>query len=275
LSARASRTLAALAVLAVVAAAAALAGANAIRVDRHGAAVTDFTVRSRLLHRTVTETQVVPTQAAKTGAPLLLLLHGRGGDPHSLESRGLFDGLYALGTRAPVVVLVNGADHSYYHDRASGRWGSYVVREVLPAAIRRLHADPRRVAIGGISMGGFGALDLARLNPGRFCAAGGHSAAIFFSGATSAPGAFDDAADFARHDLLALARRRGRVGLFGPKTKVWLDSGLSDPFRPALRRLAAALHVPLHGAPGGHEGSYWSAHMPMYLRFYARALARC
>ena len=261
--------------LALVAAAGALALASVIRgVDRHGAVVQDFTIHSRLLHRTLSETQVVPPQAPKTGAPLLLLLHGRGSGPHSLESPGLFRGLARLGARAPVVVLVNGDDDSYYHDRGTGRWGSYVVREVLPAAIRRLHADPRRVAIGGISMGGFGALDLARLNPGRFCAAGGHSAAIFFSGPTSAPGAFDDGADFARHDLLALARRRGRA-LFGSRTKIWLDAGASDPFRPALRQLAAALHVPLHGWPGGHEGSYWSAHMPAYLRFYARALADC
>jgi S-formylglutathione hydrolase FrmB len=54
-----------------------------------------------------------------------------------------------------------------------------VLDEVIPKALTVLHADPRRVAIGGISMGGFGAYDLARLDPGRFCAVGGHSAAIW------------------------------------------------------------------------------------------------
>lgn len=33
----------------------------------------------------------------------------------------------------------------------------------IPQAIKRLHADPRRVAIGKISMGGFGAYSIARL----------------------------------------------------------------------------------------------------------------
>jgi S-formylglutathione hydrolase FrmB len=35
------------------------------------------------------------------------------------------------------------------------------------------------VAIGGISMGGFGAYAIARLDPGRFCAVGGQSAALY------------------------------------------------------------------------------------------------
>jgi hypothetical protein len=48
-----------------------------------------------------------------------------------------------------------------------GAWGAYVLREAIPAALKRTGADPQRVAIG-ISMGGFGALDLARISPGRF-----------------------------------------------------------------------------------------------------------
>ena len=56
----------------------------------------------------------------------------------------------------------------------AGAGARYVVREVIPADHAPLrHVDPRRVAIGGISMGGFGALDLARLHRGRFCAVGG------------------------------------------------------------------------------------------------------
>jgi len=27
--------------------------------------------------------------------------------------------------------------------------------------------------------------------------------------------------------------------------------------------------------PGGHDGGYWQRHYGDYLRFYARALARC
>jgi S-formylglutathione hydrolase FrmB len=73
------------------------------------------------------------------------------------------------------VLLVDGGDHSYYHDRDDFDWGTHVLRDAIPAARRRLNTDPGREAIGGFSMGGFGALDLARQR--RFCAVGGHSAA--------------------------------------------------------------------------------------------------
>src|SRR5439155_19028085 len=94
-------------------------------------------------------------------------------------------------------------DHSYFHNRKDGPWGSYVLKEAIPRAIRVLRADPRRVALGGVSMGGFGALDLARLAPRRFCAIGGHSAAMWEQASDTAPGAFDGPVDFRRHDVFA------------------------------------------------------------------------
>lgn len=246
-------------------------GGLRFHANAQGARVADVTLHSRLLHRDVTQTEVVPAGAPGHGAPLLLLLHGKGSDQHSFEFAQLFRALHDLGRRAPVVLLVGGPEGSYWHDRASGRFGSYVMDEVIPFAVRRLHADPARVAIGGISMGGYGALELARENPSRFCAAGGHSAAVFFSGATSAAGAFDDAADFARHDLLAGAHPQA----LGARTRVWIDAGSSDPFAPALRQLSTRLGVALHTAPGGHDHAYWSSHIGRYLRFYADALAGC
>jgi S-formylglutathione hydrolase FrmB len=170
-------------------------------------------------------------------------------------------------------VFPSGGDHSYIRRRRSGDWARYVLDEVIPRAVRRLHADGRRVAIGGISMGGFGAYDIARLRPARFCAVGGHSAALWLSGGQSAPGAFDDASDFARHDLVALARTSGHAAWGG--ARLWLDGGLDDPFRSAGEAFAAALGVPMYHWPGGHEGSYWRAHYGSYLRFYADALADC
>jgi enterochelin esterase-like enzyme len=40
-----------------------------------------------------------------------------------------------------------------------------------------------------------------------------------------------------------------------------------------LKRRGA--HLTSHVWPGAHTGKYWRAHMARYLRFYARALARC
>lgn len=248
-----------------------------LSVDTHGARIERFTLHSKLLHRSLQETLVAPPRGGD-GRPLLVFLHGRGADgQNSNLSDELFAGLAKLGRDAPDIVFANGGVASYFHDRASGRWGSYVVDEVIPAAIRRLHADPRRVAIGGVSMGGFGALDIARVHPGRFCAVGGHSAALWESGGETPAGAFDDTEDFARHDVLGAAR--AHPDLFAA-TPVWLDVGTEDPFRAADTALASTLrgggaHLTFHVWPGAHRGSYWRSHMATYLRFYARALARC
>jgi len=46
-----------------------------------------------------------------------------------------------------------------------------------------------------------------------------------------------------------------------------------DEFADALR--AAGAQVGFHIWPGGDGGEYWRSHYDEYLRFYARALARC
>src|SRR4029078_2537147 len=87
-----------------------------------------------------------------------------------------------------------------------GVWSPCVVRDVLPPAPRRFHTDRARVAIGGISMGGYGAYHLGLLYSGRFCAVGGHSAGLWESFEEESPDAFDDRADWERNDVLAAVR---------------------------------------------------------------------
>jgi enterochelin esterase-like enzyme len=247
--------------------------------DRHGARETSFTVHSRLVGR---DLRVVAAVPAGVGAgerrPLVVFLHGRSGKPGDFFSGEFYAALAKLGSRAPIVVQLDGGDHSYWHDRRGGRWGGYVLREAIPAAVRVLGADPARVAIGGISMGGYGAFDLARhARRGRFCAIGGHSPAFWLAAGDSAPGAFDDAADFARHDVYAYARSRRRP--FGA-TPLWIDRGDRDPFAAADAQVVRALRadgsrVTSHVWSGKHETAYWRAHTARYLKFYANALARC
>ena len=122
---------------------------------------------------------------------------------------------------------------------------------------------PIAVAIGGISMGGYGAFEIARTRPGRFCAVGGHSAG-----------------DCGR----ARARpRRGRVrrrrGLRPPrrrpprararrrpwrKAELWLDGGDADPFRAcgsraSRRRSGIRLHASGRAATTAATGSATTA----------------
>jgi S-formylglutathione hydrolase FrmB len=244
-----------------------------VGVDRHGATVSTLTIESRAVGRKLPTTVVIPAAHPDGRRPLLVFLHGRSGDDRSELDDAFFSALADLGSRAPMVAFPYGG-HSYWHDRADGRWGSYVVREVIPEVVEQFGADGRRVAIGGISMGGFGAYDIARLNPGRFCAVAGHSPALWRTGGETAPGAFDNGEDFARHDVIAAAR--ANPSAFG-RGRLWLDAGDEDPFRPGDDAMTAALgsRVSAHTWPGGHEDDYWNAHWPDYARFYARALARC
>jgi enterochelin esterase-like enzyme len=239
----------------------------------HGATIVRYDIKSHFVHETLPQTAAIPPGGGK-GRPLLVFLHGRGRDGNESNSNGPFyDALRKQGSRAPVVVFPNGGDHSYFHKRKSGDWARYVLDEVIPQATTRLHTDPHRIAIGGVSMGGFGAFDIARQQPAEFCAVGGHSAAMWLHSGDTAPGAFDDSADFARNDVVALARARGRAP-WG-HARIWLDGGTDDPFRSGDEALAAALGIHMRHWPGAHEGSYWRAHYGSYLHFYASALAKC
>jgi S-formylglutathione hydrolase FrmB len=248
-------------------------------VDKHGTRVVHLTIDSKAAGRDLGVSVIEPPQLPPRGRrPLLVFLHGRGGsDETSIENESVFEGLARLGAAAPVVAFPDGGDHGYWHDRSEARWGAWVMREVIPTVSRKFGIDPRRIAIGGISMGGFGAYDIALKNPGRFCAVGGHSPALWFEGAETAPGAFDDLADFERNDVVASVQEDPEA--FGD-TRVWNDYGQSDDFKVYDEGFVAAMEAgdadfTTHSWPGGHEGSYWNAHWPTYLRFYANSLKHC
>lgn len=234
-----------------------------------------YTLPARTLTRETHHVALIPPDS--DGRPLVLLLHGRGSNPKRWAKAPMPKVLRQLGDRAPVVVVVDGGDHSYYHDREDGRWGSYVVDDVLADAQQRFDTDPDRVAIGGHSMGGFGALRIALEDPDRFCAVGGHQPAIWREPGETAPGAFDDAGDFERNDLIQMVGESRRP--FGT-ARVWIDHGDQDPFVPGITALVAALrksgtNVDLSTWPGGHGIREQRKHLDPMMRFYAKALAEC
>lgn len=245
--------------------------------DTHGATLEHLTVHSDAVGKDLGVDIVVPPGDVSS-RPLLVFLHGRGGSNGTFtEDEAMFAALARLGESTPIVAFPDGDDHSYWHDRASGDWGEYVVDEAIPAVVREAGAEANRVAIGGISMGGFGAYDLALSNPGRFCAVGGHSPAVWLKGGASAPGAFDDAEDFERHDVIAAVR--ADAAAFGD-IPIWNDAGDEDPFLISDIALTEALEaggadLTAHVWPGGHDRSYWDRHWDEYFRFYAKALADC
>jgi S-formylglutathione hydrolase FrmB len=247
-------------------------------VDRHGASLTHLEIHSKAVGRDLGVNVIVPPGAGPKGQrSLLVFLHGRGGYEGTFND-AVFRGLPSLhGRRGPVVAFPAGGVHGYWHDRADGDWGTWVMDEAIPLVVRRFGIDPQRLAIGGISMGGFGAYDIALKNPGHFCAVGGHSPALWLDGSETAPGAFDDEADFERNDVIETVQ--DDPDAFGD-ARVWNDYGTEDPFRPYDEGFIDALEagdtdLSAHSWPGAHEGGYWDAHWPTYQRFYVNALNHC
>lgn len=277
---RRQTALAALALLALAVTYIVLAATVLAPVDRHGVRVSQLTIHSGAVGRDLGVTVLEPPDGTsqREGPPLLIFLHGRSGSERTFaENESVFEGLARLGRQAPVVAFPDGGDHGYWHNRRGGDWGTYVMREVIPQVRQRYGTDPSRLAIGGISMGGFGAYVLALLHPDRFCAVGGHSPALWFDGGETAPGAFDSAEDFNRHDVVGTAQ--GDPDAFGD-TPIWNDYGRNDPFKVYDKGFVAALQagdadVRAHTWPGGHDSAYWNRHWGTYLRFYATALANC
>lgn len=252
--------------------------------DAAGVAETDeavelsrFTLASDAVGEDLAVSVLEPKKRSGRPRALLVFLHGAGGtDESSVHDPAVTESLAALGRRAPVVAFPEGR-MSWWRDRSDGDWGRYVVREVIPAMARRFNLDRRRVAIGGISMGGYGAYHLGLRYRGRFCAVGGHSAGLYLDYRDASFGAFDSAADFRRNNVVAKVKRNPNA--FG-RARIWNDYGNQDWFVPGNARFVKALKrgqadLTAHVWPGGHDGLYWSEHWPDYLRFYSRSLARC
>lgn len=108
--------------------------------------------------------------------PLLLFLHGGGGDHTFLSERmkGLFEQAWAMGILRPLVVVTPSAGRSFYLDYRDGseRWESFILDELLPRIREQFNVveTPAGTLVGGISMGGMGSLRMAFKHPGRFAA---------------------------------------------------------------------------------------------------------
>jgi enterochelin esterase-like enzyme len=161
---------------------------------------------------------------------------------------------------APFLVVMPAG--GWLADQTSGGPGSYetlVLDELIPHVESTVCAwpDPAGRAIGGLSRGGYWALEIAFRFPERFASAGGHSAALLDT--------------FAGPDLnpqhTALTRDLGDL-------RIYLDIGADDHVRENTIRLhedMAAGGVPheWHLNEGRHDDAYWSAHAPGYVRWYA------
>jgi len=113
--------------------------------------------------------------STSTRYPVLYLLHGIGGGftdwTQHWNLRGSMDAVLAAGGAPFLVVMPNGANRlggGFYMDSpVSGKWESYLVRELIPMIERDFRTTNVR-GIAGHSMGGFGALRLVMRFPDLF-----------------------------------------------------------------------------------------------------------
>ena len=225
--------------------------------------------------------------------PVVYLLHGGGGDINEWPSYGLIDAADKLmgGGQIPrfIIVLPEG-DQEYWVDHvvdsgtgANGeKWGTYTAKEVVPAVDTKYRTVARASgrAIGGLSMGGHGAMQLSMNFPGIWSAIGAHSASIRSEGVrlqpkpSDAPTYLGFGAEFAARDPLALIKAKPDIA---KQYTWWIDTGSQDPWRAQAQAIHDALGSlgikdQFHIFEGGHELAYWNAHLEDYLRFYAGAL---
>jgi dienelactone hydrolase len=258
------------AVLAGGVAAVALAGCSSSGPSAGTAAHGSFVSRRRGGARTPW-TVLYPPGHDGAALPVLVVLHGRGGDQNYAYRTLHFDRYLAdaVSAGAPPFAIASayGGDHEYWHPRRGTDPAGMVVDEFLPLLAAR-GLDVARIGLLGWSMGGYGALYLAGVLGGSRCAVAiAESPAIWHQSYQSVEGAFDDAEDFNRHAVFGRLKRLAGIPLR-------IDCGASDGFAPVTRDLRAAIApTPAGGIEaGGHNAAYWRRQAPAQLAFAARNL---
>lgn len=219
--------------------------------------------------REVTMVLVAPAGGARD-LPVCLVLHGRGDDARGsvglLGLDGLLPSVIRAGTPPFALVTLDGGT-AYWHRRASGDDPEAMILNEVRPRLAAAGMRTTRLAALGWSMGGYGALLLARRHPDLVVAAAASSPAMWHTYGASAPGAFDSAADFAAHRVLGAGP--------APGVAYRIDCGASDPFAVVSREAVTQLQPAEHSlGAGSHDPAYWRSVAPAQLAFVGTALHR-
>jgi len=187
--------------------------------------------------------------------PVVLMLHGRGGD-HNSAIRDLGADRYLTaavqaGTPPFALAAVDGGADNYWHRRASGDDPQQMLTAEFLPLLKKRGLRTERFGVLGWSMGGYGALLLAaELGATRVAAAGAMSPALWRKSSEVAAGAFDGSDDFQRHQVLGRAADFKDVALR-------IDCGRDDPFAAAVRELRDEVTAEGGLQAGAHTAGYW------------------
>jgi enterochelin esterase-like enzyme len=258
---------------------------KAITTYAGGSRVLDEPIYSPILDLHTSYRVLLPADydASTRSYPVLYMLHGVAGDSGEWQSIGLLEAADRMVQRGQIdpmiIVLPNGGASSWVNQATGPRWADYVARDVVAQVDRDFRTIPEAGsrAIGGLSMGGEGALRIALENPRVFAVAGAHSPSLRT--------AFDQLAP----ELQALF---GNAQLWRSQTPIWqvldndaafhltmsIDVGEDDPWRPNVellhqRLLGRGISHQFAVLPGEHAAEYWTGNVDHYLAFYSSALA--
>jgi len=137
--------------------------------------ILDAKIETKLVPSPVEYAVLLPDgyDSVKDPLPLLLFLHGGGGDKTFLvRMRSLFDEMWKAGTLPPMVVVTPSASRSFYMDYKDGsqKWETFIVTEFVDhlRATYKITRERKDTLIFGISMGGMGALRIGFKYPEKF-----------------------------------------------------------------------------------------------------------
>jgi len=137
--------------------------------------IVDAKIETKLVPGPVEYAVLLPDgyEAVKDPLPLLLFLHGGGGDKSFLSRmRSIFVEMWKAGTLPPMVVVTPSAARSFYMDYKDGsqKWETFIVTEFLDQLRAKYNVTRERKStlLFGISMGGMGALRIGFKYPEKF-----------------------------------------------------------------------------------------------------------
>ena len=195
--------------------------------------------------------------------PTLYLLHGNDQSEAKWDQLGVDEtanaGILAHHLPPFLIVMPQGGWAMRHTSGGTGSFEAVILEELIPhiEATTCAWADGAGRAIGGLSRGGYWALEIAFRHPMAFASVGGHSAALL---------------DIAAGPELN-PQYTGVTNALG-LLRVYLDVGDQDwGSLPNLQRLHedmenAGIPHEWHLNTGGHDDTYWSGQLTAYLNWY-------
>lgn len=245
--------------------------------------------RSDVLQKQTTM-QVLLPRVGRPPFPVLYLLHGLS-DDSTVWLRNTRLEWYVR--ELPLMVVLPDGYRGFYTDNEEGpAYAKHFGREVVDFVDRNFQTQAERAgrAIGGLSMGGYGAMRIGLGFPDRFCSVNSHSGAVGRSDADFSDGAvragkhqdktkelveelrriFGESPVGTNHDLLVLAKKAHAAGQL---PHLYLDCGREDFLlednRECHRSLKeAGIPHEYHEHAGAHDWDYWDRHVQDALKFH-------